>query len=52
MQSNIPGISDHETVHVETQLSVMITSETTRQIFQWNKTDYHQIKHIRVVRHH
>ena len=24
----------------------MITSETTRQIFQWNKTDYHQINHI------
>ena len=42
----IPGISDHETVHVETQLSVMITSETTRQIPQWNKTDYHQINYI------
>ena len=42
----IPGISDHETVHIETQLSVMLTSETTRQIFQWNKTDYHQINHI------
>ena len=41
-----PGIIDHETVHVETKLSVMITSETTRQIFQWNKTDYHQINHI------
>ena len=24
----------------------MITSETTRQIFQWNKTDYHQINYI------
>ena len=42
----IPGISDHETVHIETQLSVMITCETTRQILQWNKTDYHQINHI------
>jgi len=39
----IPGISDHETVHVETQLSV---TETTRQIFLRNKTDYHQINHI------
>jgi len=42
----IPGISDHETVHVETQLNIAATPVSTRQIFLWNQTDFHQVNHI------
>ena len=42
----IPGISDHETVHVETQLNIAATPVSTRRIFLWNQTDFHQVNHI------
>ena len=39
----IPGIGNHETVHVETHLNVMTTPEISRHIFLWNKADFYHL---------
>jgi len=39
----IPGISDHEAVYVETQINLISTPETPRQIFFWDKADFNDL---------
>jgi len=42
----VPGISDHEAVYVETQLNLIPTPETPRQIFFWDKANFNLINDL------
>ena len=42
----IPGISDHEAVHVETQLRVVTVHSAPRQVLLWDKADFQHINDL------
>lgn len=46
----VPGISDHEAVHVETQLKVVTVHSAPRQVLLWDKADFQYINDV-MLRH-
>jgi len=42
----IPGISDHEAVHVKTHLRVPIVQPAPRQVIFWDKADFQHINDL------